>query len=128
MFKKNDGKGINAVQNKFTALLKTALRNRRIDYILQQKRYYNEISLDEYIIADKTDDFIQTIIDLDVVKIALKTLNERERKIVLAHILEDKNFADIGLEFGLTYKGTTTVFYRAMTKLREILRRYHDEF
>lgn len=128
MFKKNDGKGINAVQNKFTALLKTALRNRRIDYILQQKRYYNEISLDEYIIADKTDDFIQTIIDLDVVKIALKTLNERERKIVLAHILEDKNFADIGLEFGLTYKGTATVFYRAMTKLREILRRYHDEF
>ena len=128
MFKKNNGKGINAVQNKFTALLKTALHNRRIDYILQQKRYYNEISLDEYIIADKTDDFIQTIIDLDVVKIALKTLNERERKIVLAHILEDKNFADIGLEFGLTYKGTATVFYRAMTKLREILRRYHDEF
>lgn len=128
MFKRNNGKGINAVQNKFTALLKTALRNRRIDYILQQKRYYNEISLDEYIIADKTDDFIQTIIDLDVVKIALKTLNERERKIVLAHILEDKNFADIGLEFGLTYKGTATVFYRAMTKLREILRRYHDEF
>lgn len=128
MFKRNDGKGINAIQNKFTALLKTALRNRRIDYILQQKRYYNEISLDEYIIADKTDDFIQTIIDLDVVKIALKTLNERERKIVLAHILEDKNFADIGLEFGLTYKGTATVFYRAMTKLREILRRYHDEF
>lgn len=128
MFKRNNGKGINAVQNKFTALLKTALRNRRIDYILQQKRYYNEISLDEYIIADKTDDFIQTIIDLDVVKNALKTLNERERKIVLAHILEDKNFADIGLEFGLTYKGTATVFYRAMTKLREILRRYHDEF
>ena len=128
MFKRNNGKGINAVQNKFTALLKTALRNRRIDYILQQKRYYNEISLDEYIIAEKTDDFIQTIIDLDVVKIALKTLNEREKKIVLAHILEDKNFADIGLEFGLTYKGTATVFYRAMTKLREILRRYHDEF
>ena len=128
MFKRNNGKGINAVQNKFTALLKTALRNRRIDYILQQKRYYNEISLDEYIIADKPDDFIQTIIDLDVVKIALKTLNERERKIVLAHILEDKNFADIGLEFGLTYKGTATVFYRAMAKLREVFGRYNDEF
>ncbi len=128
MFKRNNGKGINAVQNKFTALLKTALRNRRIDYILQQKRYYNEISLDEYIIADKTDDFIQTIIDLDVVKNALKTLNERERKIVLAHILEDKNFADIGLEFGLTYNGTATVFYRAMAKLREVLGRYNDEF
>lgn len=39
MFKRNDGKGINAVQNKFTALLKTALRNRRIDYMLEHKKY-----------------------------------------------------------------------------------------
>lgn len=128
MFKRNDGKGINAVQNKFTALLKTALRNRRIDYILQQKKYDNELPLDEYMIASETNDFIQAIVDFDVIKSALKTLNEREKKIVLAHILEDKNFADIGLEFGLTYKGAATVFYRAMAKLREVLGRYNDEF
>lgn len=128
MFKRNDGKGINAVQNKFTALLKTALRNRRIDYILQQKKYDNELPLDEYMIAGETYDFIQAIVDYDAVKSALKTLSERERKIILAHILEDKDFADIGLEFGLTYKGTATVFYRAMAKLREILGRYRDEF
>lgn len=128
MFKRNDGKGINAIQNKFTALLKTSLRNRRTDYILQQKKYDNEIPLDEYVIVGETYDFIQAIVDFDVINSALKTLNERERKIVLAHIVEDKDFADIGLEFGLTYKGTATVFYRAMAKLRETLGRYNDEF
>ena len=32
MFEKNDGKGVNAIQNKFTSMLKTALHNHRIDY------------------------------------------------------------------------------------------------
>lgn len=128
MFKRNDGKGINAVQNKFTALLKTALRNRRIDYILQQKKYEKEIKLDEYRFEGETYDFIQAIVDFDVVKSALKTLSEKERKIVLAHILEDRDFSDIGIEYGLTYKGTATVFYRTIAKLREVLGRYRDEF
>lgn len=128
MFKRNDGKGINAVQNKFTALLKTALRNRRIDYILHQKKYDKEFSLDECQSTGEEYDFIQAIVDFDVVKSALKTLSERERKIVLAHILEDRDFSDIGIEYGLTYKGTATVFYRAISKLREVLGRYRDEF
>lgn len=128
MFKRNDGKGINAVQNKFTALLKTALRNRRIDYMLEHKKYSREVPIEEY--ANFTDeyDFIQAIVDFDVVKSALKTLSERERKIILAHIIEDRDFADIGREYGLTYKGAATVFYRAMAKLREVLERYRDEF
>lgn len=128
MLKRNDGKGINAVQNKFTALLKTALRNRRIDYILLQKKHDIEVPFDEYKVASETYDFIQAIVDFDVVKSALKTLSERERKIILAHIIEDRDFADIGREYGLTYKGAATVFYRAMAKLREVLERYRDEF
>ncbi len=128
MFKRNDGKGINAVQNKFTALLKTALRNRRIDYMLEHKKYSREVPIEEY--ANFTDeyDFIQAIVDYDVVRNALKALNERERKIIILHILEDKDFAEIGKQLGLTYKGTATAFYRAIAKLREILGRYRDEF
>ena len=127
MFKRNDGKGVNALQNRFTALLKTALRNRKIDYITEQgKRYGKEFPLvglagDEY-------DFIQAIIDYDVLKTALKSLSDREKKIIVAHILEDKDFAEIGRCLGLTYKGTATAFYRAITKLRETLGRYRDEF
>ena len=128
MFKRNDGMGINAVQNKFTALLKTALRNRRIDYMVNQKKYIKEVPIDEYATFGEEYDFIQAIVDYDVVRNAMKTLSERERKIVVMHILDDKDFAEIGKQFGLTYKGTATAFYRAIAKLREALERYRDEF
>ena len=115
MFKRNDGKGVNALQNRFTALLKTALRNRKIDYITEQgKRYGKEFPLVDYVgLAGDEYDFIQAIIDYDVLKTALKSLSDREKKIIVAHI---------------TYKGTATAFYRAITKLRETLGRYRDEF
>ena len=130
MFKRNDGKGVNALQNRFTALLKTALRNRKIDYITEQgKRYGKEFPLVDYVgLAGDEYDFIQAIIDYDVLKTALKSLSDREKKIIVAHILEDKDFAEIGRCLGLTYKGTATAFYRAITKLRETLGRYRDEF
>ena len=130
MFKRNDGKGVNALQNRFTALLKTALRNRKIDYITEQgKRYGKEFPLVEYVgLAGDEYDFIQAIIDYEVLKTALKSLSDREKKIIVAHILEDKDFAEIGRCLGLTYKGTATAFYRAITKLRETLGRYRDEF
>ncbi|HBJ10147.1 MAG TPA: hypothetical protein DDY61_00205 [Ruminococcaceae bacterium] len=38
---------------------------------------------------------MQGIIDYDVFKTALKSLSEREKKIIVAHILEDKGFAEI---------------------------------
>jgi RNA polymerase sigma factor (sigma-70 family) len=130
MFKRNDGKGVNALQNRFTALLKTALRNRKIDYITEQgKRYGKEFPIVDYVgLAGDEYDFIQAIIDYDVLKTALKSLSDREKKIIVAHILEDKDFAEIGRSLGLTYKGTATAFYRAITKLRETLGRYRDEF
>ena len=72
MFKRNDGKGVNALQNRFTALLKTALRNRKIDYITEQgKRYGKEFPLVDYVgLAGDEYDFIQAIIDYDVLKTA----------------------------------------------------------
>ena len=130
MFKRNDGKGVNALQNRFTALLKTALRNRKIDYITEQgKRYGKEFPLVDYVgLAGDEYDFIQAIIDYDVLKTALKSLSDREKKIIVAHILEDKDFAEIGRCLGLTYKGTATAFYRAITKLRETLGETAENF
>lgn len=129
MFERNDGKGINAIQNKFTAMLKTALHNRRIDYIIGRNRItIREIPLTDYTeIIGEEFDFLQAMIDYDAVKNALKILTEKERKIIFLHILEDKNFAEIGNQLGLSYKGTATAFYRAIKKLRETLGRYRDE-
>lgn len=126
MFKRNDGIGDNAVQNKFTALLKRALCNRKLDYIKGLKiiigRY---LPLDDYMyLMGEEYDFLKVIIDFEVIRNALKNLSECERKIIVLHIIQDKDFNEISKEFGLTYKGTATVFYRAISKLRHMLGRY----
>ena len=129
MFKRNDGKGINAVQNRFTALLKKALHNHKVDYIIAlNKKAGKEVPLSDYTyLIGEESDFIDAIVDYDTVRSALKTLTNRERKIIVLHILEDKDFAEIGKQLGLSYKGTATAFYRALNKLRETLGRYRDE-
>lgn len=129
MFERNDGKGINAIQNKFTSMLKTALHNHRIDYAIKCNRITSrEIPLTDYTgIIGEEYDFMQAMIDYEAVKDSLKILTERERKIIILHILEDKDFAEIGNQLGLSYKGTATAFYKALKKLREALGRYRDE-
>ena len=126
MFKRNDGIGDNAAQNKFTALLKKSLHNNRINYMISYNRIlYKELPLEQYSnFIEKSDDFVKTIVNCDAVRSALKTLSERERRIIVLHIIEDKDFSEISKEFGLTYKGTATVFYRAISKLRDIFGRY----
>ena len=130
MFKRNDGKGVNATQNRFTALLKKALHNHKVDYIIaNNKRIVKEVPIIEYThLLSEDSDFIDAIINYDTVRSALKTLTDRERKIIILHILEDKDFAEIGKQLGLSYKGTATAFYRALNKLRNALGRYRDEF
>ena len=129
MFKRNDGIGVNATQNKFTAMLKFSIHNRKIDYmktkgkILEKELFYNN---HEYQMSEDYD-FVQAIIDYDTVRTVLKTLSDREKKIIILHIWEDKDFEEIGKQFGLTYYGTATVFHRALKKLRETLGRYRDE-
>ena len=65
MFKRNDGKGINSVQNRFTALLKKALHNHKVDYIIAfNKKAGKEVPLSDYtyLIGDESD-FIDAIVD-----------------------------------------------------------------
>lgn len=88
MFERNDGKGVNAIQNKFTSMLKTALHNHRIDYIIGR----NRITSREFPLTDYTEiigqeyDFVQAMIDYEAIKNSLKILTERERKIIILHI------------------------------------------
>ena len=129
MFKRNDGLGVNAIQNQFTAMLMQAIHNRKINYLKSlNKRLDKELPLEDYTyLIGEEYNFVQTIIDYDTVRTVLKSLTDRERKIIVLHILEDKDFAEIGKQFGLSYHGTATVFHRALKKLRETLGRYRDE-
>lgn len=46
-------------------------------------------------------------------------LTERERYILLAHVLDERNFAALARELGLGYKGTAAIYYRAVQKVRK---------
>ena len=129
MLKRNDGMTDNAVQNRFTAMLKVAVRNKKIDYIrktfpIKEKELSMEVSTYQF---GEESETIRAIMDYDLLRKALKSLSERERNIIVAHLIEDRDFADIGRQFGLSYKGAAAVFYRSIRKLREELGRYYDD-
>ena len=123
MYIKNDGNGSNAVQNKFTAYLKIATRNYRIDYMKKKAKTQKPIvPLDdfEYMTGEEVN-FIMAIAEYDALKSALKKLSDKERDILLERILGEKSFEELGQKYGIAYKGAAAIFYRTLAKLRTLL-------
>ena len=52
---------------------------------------------------------------------ALKQLDERERYVLVARVLEGKTFDEIADKLGIKYKGVAAIYYRTTAKLRNIL-------
>ena len=122
MFNKNNGSNENnRLQNQFTAYLKKAVHFRRIRYLTDRSRITgNELSLteSEFALPDKTD-IIQEIADYEAMQQAMKSIKEKERRIVLDRIVEEKSFDQIADELGMTYKAVTSLYYRVLKKLRQ---------
>lgn len=97
MIKRNDGKGVNAIQNKFTAFLTVAARNRRKEYIENMHKSKAVISRTDLLESTfgKKEDRIEAIIIQDTLKTAVKQLVEREKKIFVLHVIEDRSFVEI---------------------------------
>lgn len=108
-------------QNQFTAYLKKAVRFRRIRYLTNRSRITsNELPLteSEFALPDKID-IIQEIADYEAMQQAMKSIKEKERRILLARIVEEKDFDEIAKELGMTYKAVTSLYYRVLKKLRQ---------
>ena len=121
----NDGSNIaNLLQNQFTAYLSTAIQNTRKKYIHNRiKQSQKEIQIEEieYISDVQSMDFIELIAEVDTLLTILKTLNDRERQVLIARVIEEKSFDTIAKELGVSYKGAATIYYRTIAKLRKIL-------
>ena len=50
---------------------------------------------------------------------ALKELNERERHVFLARVLDERSFESLAEEMGLGYKGVTSIYYRTLRKIKK---------
>ncbi len=121
MFNKNNGINQDEIlQNQFTAYLKKAVHNRRLRYLSKKnRREENEISqydLEAYI-ADNTD-FMQELADYEAIQQALRSIKEKERRLVIARIVENKSFHEIASELDMSYKATTSLYYRVMKRMK----------
>ena len=59
---------------------------------------------------------------------SLKELDERERQIFLARVLDDKSFEELAGVIGLSYKGVAAIYYRALRKIRNRMKEADNEF
>ena len=59
---------------------------------------------------------------------ALNKIKEKELYVLLAHVIEEKNFKVIAAELGIGYKGAAAIYYRTIAKLKNLIRGETNEF
>ena len=116
---------------RFVGYLRKALDNTVINYCREQQRQraiYNAlIQASPY--AGDTEEiyeesaFFRDQLDDPFLNSALNKLNGRYRYILYARIFEERSFEEIGHELGLQYHGVAAIYYRALHKIREELRK-----
>ncbi len=136
MWQRNKGQSEDEIlQNQFTSYLSLAVQRQRREYIRQMdRRLAEETDLEElnYIHDGIIEaDFIYSLpllmqLESSSLFYALRKLNERERMVFLAHILDEKSFSELSGELGISYKGVAAVYYRALDKIRRSMEETKD--
>ncbi len=124
MNNRNDGSDTYFLQNQFTAFLTTSLKNRRLMYLRSRGRRIQRefIAEDITIFYVETEDFNENLFsDSDALRQALKTIEEKERFVLLARVIDEKSFDEIGAKLGIGYKGAAAIYYRTIAKLKKLL-------
>lgn len=123
MYKRNDGlTGDQILQNQFTAFLNTALCNTRKAYLRgKYRRCKRECITDEFFLCPYDGEYTESAVDYAELYSALSAIREKERRVFLARVLDEKGFDEIARELGLSYKGAAAIYYRTIAKLRVLL-------
>ena len=111
---RNNGVSENEIlQNEFTAFITTSLERERIKYLKKATRRKGSVYImsdnDLDLIPDETD-FSLDLCEYDALAQALKFLDERERYVLFARVLEEKSFEEIADKLGLKYKGVAAIY------------------
>lgn len=118
----------NAVQNRFTAYLITAIRRKKADYWKKTEYVQTHeliVGTDEVFEGEETS--YENVINIgegvqnEALEDALKQLSVRERYIIFARVVDMRGFAEIGAELGLGYQGAAAVYYRAIRKIKKFV-------
>ena len=127
MWQRNNGQAREELQIRFTGYLIQAVRRTQRDYLRALCKYgENEILTEVFCAVSQTleQEVMERLplwekIESSALLYALKQLDERERYVFLAHVLDKRPFDVIGVQLGLSYKGAAAVYYRAIRKLKK---------
>ena len=131
---RNNGVGAdNIIRNHFTAYVKCRVERRKWRIIGKRNRVTrNEVLVDfESYFADSigTTDAL-TASGRDPVTwenerlvSAFLSLSKRDQTIIFAHVLDEATYDEIGSMVGMTGKGASTAYYRAVEKMRSLMER-----
>ena len=127
MWQRNNGQAREELQIRFTGYLIQAVRRTQRDYLRALCKYgENEILTEVFCAVSQTleQEVMERLplwenIESGALLYALKQLDERERYVFLARVLDKRPFDVIGMQLGLSYKGAAAVYYRAIQKLKK---------
>ena len=127
MWQRNNGQAREELQIRFTGYLIQAVRRTQRDYLRALCKYgENEILTEVFCAVSQTleQEVMERLplwekIESSALLYALKQLDERERYVFLARVLDKRPFDVIGVQLGLSYKGAAAVYYRAIRKLKK---------
>ena len=127
MWQRNNGQAREELKIKFTGYLIQAVRRTQRDYLRALCKYgENEILTEVFCAVSQTleQEVMERLplwekIESSALLYALKQLDERERYVFLARVLDKHPFDVIGVQLGLSYKGAAAVYYRAIRKLKK---------
>ena len=132
MWTKNKGQTEDEIlRNRFTSYLMIAIQRRRKDYVQHQFSNMEITGLMDSVEADELYDIeeealaempLMMKLENQELLLALQQLGERERYVLLNRALEEKSFETLSIELGMTYKGVSAVYYRAVQKVRNRMR------
>lgn len=132
MWKRNDGSDpVNAVQNRFTAYLAQAVSRQKGQYMKKRDRKDSvEKHIDPmehaYLWPEEVDMLagLPPLAQIENQRLlhAVMGLTERERYILLTHVLDERDFSELSAELGLGYKGVAAVYYRTVQKIKQEMR------
>lgn len=132
IFQRNEGQEQDEIlQNRFTGYLYSAVRRRRAQYIDEKIKEELASSLIDEIVIDSNFDLEEEAlkslpfhmrIQNDKLLSALSQLSDRERYVYLSRILDERDFEGLGTELGLSYKGVAAIYYRAVKKIKKMMK------
>lgn len=117
------------IQNQFTAYLQVALRRRKCAYLSERRRkqqHEQPMEPDRQFFSANAweDEYLRKMelrMEYRAILQAVDQLQERERYVLLARILEERSFMELAQELQIGYKGAAAIYYRALRRIREKL-------